>query len=413
MNKLLLYFTLIILQYCTLSNAIAAEVITSSINPRIVGGADSDPFEWPTMVSIKVNRFRGQHFCGGSLIAPQWVVTAAHCVFDNNDNLFNVNDIVATIGEYDLNSSPVTPATELIQIIAHPDFNNESLVNDIALLKLATAVGNDTPIMDIIDTESTTSLISLNFPVTAMGWGSTVSYDPNQPTSPSYPNILQQVELELYRDSTCSQQLGSNYKPQMLCASTPEGGQDTCTGDSGGPLLVNSNLGWQQIGIVSWGYGCALTNYPGVYTRISLYKNWIATTTKTFSATTGLQFVLYNANSSANQQITISNNSDSVATFTYELTGSEYFNINASSCNLIEANSTCQITVNYTPMEQGSHKATITINSNIPDSTTLTTQLSGTFLAVSSEGSSSSGSTGIMILLLIPIAFMRRYIAYF
>jgi secreted trypsin-like serine protease len=121
--------SVIICTHCSLASA-------GELSTRIVGRGDAENLPW--IVSLK-NSATGNHFCGGTLIADQWVLTAAHCLF-NSGKIKLASQLTATVGEYDLNSDPVTPASGIQQIYIHPDYNSSTSVNDIALLKLGSSV---------------------------------------------------------------------------------------------------------------------------------------------------------------------------------------------------------------------------------------------------------------------------------
>ena len=391
-----------------ISFPILADIEEQTISTRIVGGVESTPTQWPSIVSLKYKGYIDGHFCGASLIAKQWVVTAAHCMFDEQDLPRIASEISATVGEYDLSSSPVTPATDIELILTHRDYDSNRQINDIALLKLATPVENDT--VAIIELPLTVALIADQYPATVLGWGSTVGYASSQPPTTDYPDILNEVEVPLNTDQQCTTSLGTNYTAEMLCAGLPEGGKDACQGDSGGPLMVNTNYGWQQLGIVSWGFGCAAENSPGVYTRLALYANWInylVETYTTFSITDFTEFSQTSENNSDVKQITIENYSDNEANFTYEIAGSEYFSFDAADCERVAAGSSCPFPVTYTPLDNaGHHDATITVNSDIPYAISQKSKLYGVPYKVVSH---SSGSLGFFAFLLIPLLFVRRY----
>ncbi len=228
---------------------------------RIIGGQDAVANTYPWMVSIQSTD--GQHFCGGSLVASKYVLTAAHCI--ENENYANVRVVIS---EYDLNQQSATEETLSVKnIYMHGEYGND---HDIALLELQSA-SQKQPVS--MATPAVMSSLNAGTNLTVMGWG-------NMSTSgESFPNILQEVQVPLADHATCK----TNYQRQnieitdnMICAGLPEGGKDSCQGDSGGPLLVQQNSSWIQTGIVSFGEGCALPEYFGVYTKVSNYQDWVA-----------------------------------------------------------------------------------------------------------------------------------------
>ena len=226
--------------------------------PFIVGGVEVDPAcpdcKYPFMVSL--SSWFG-HFCGGSLVRPDWVITAAHCVQGNSPN-----DIDVIIGAHSLNYTPGWETKYVDQIIIHPSYNNNSLDNDYALLHLSSPVTNFEPIQLITDDSHD------NEPVmsTVMGWGAVYS---GGQTS----NILLEVDVPI--DDGCGYYSNSDITNNMICAGDGNGGEDSCQGDSGGPLIMTNDEGeYELIGIVSWGYGCADAYYPGVYSKVWSVRDW-------------------------------------------------------------------------------------------------------------------------------------------
>ena len=235
-------------------------------NPGIVGGGPADPDAWPSMVSIGDSSNPNRHLCGGSLIDPEWVLTAAHCVIGDSPG-----DLVAVIDRYDLSTTDgeIIPVSE---IISHKDFSLITLDNDIALLKLAMPSNSQTT--PYICTNQTI-LADAGKISTVTGWGALSSGGPS-------PDLLHQVEVPIVSTAVCNDPTSYNgdITENMMCAGFAAGGKDACQGDSGGPLYVpDDEGGWVEAGIVSWGIGCAAPNFYGVYTRVSQYQTWIESKT--------------------------------------------------------------------------------------------------------------------------------------
>lgn len=243
--------------------------------PTIVGGREAEPGEWPWQVAL-INA--GGHpyddqYCGGSLISPDWVITAAHCADDAAPE-----DIQVLAGIHNLvTADPGFARLDVADIIIHPDYGDVNQYDsDIALLKLATPAplrlpsGAALPIANVaLVTENVGALVGVQATVT--GWGN------RQPGGGDYPAALHEVEVPIISNADCRAAYGDSITSAMLCAGLPEGGKDSCQGDSGGPLVVFSSTRsrWELAGIVSWGNGCALPGVPGVYTRVSTFAHWI------------------------------------------------------------------------------------------------------------------------------------------
>ncbi len=235
---------------------------TTGINPKIVGGQEAQIGEFPWMVSLQDQY--GDHFCGASLIADNYVLTAAHCVVGAS-----ANQVKVVLGVHSQQQSPEKQTLEVSRIIRHQQYDDFSLENDIALLQLKQAADQRFTRLQLADQQVMQQAATPGETATVIGWGTLQSDGP-------MPDALQKVDLPLVSPETCE----SAYYPgdihsHNICAGYQQGGKDSCQGDSGGPLFVNHFNEFYQVGIVSWGEGCALPNKYGVYTRTESFGNWL------------------------------------------------------------------------------------------------------------------------------------------
>merc|ERR1711872_564375 len=232
---------------------------------RIVGGTQASLNEWPWQVALM---YGNSQFCGGSLINDRYVLTAAHCVEG-----FTAGDLSVRLGEHNLasssESSTVTRGVRTIK--AHQSYNDQTLVNDIALLELSSPVTQSSTILSVCLPPPRPQYA--NRQATVTGWGTTSS-------GGSSPNTLREITVKVWSNKDCvNSNYGNAIQSGMMCAGTT--GKDSCQGDSGGPLVYRDGGGnYDQIGVVSWGSGCAVAGYPGVYTRVTSYLDWIKTNTQ-------------------------------------------------------------------------------------------------------------------------------------
>ncbi|CAL4064833.1 unnamed protein product [Meganyctiphanes norvegica] len=237
---------------------------------RIVGGSDASFGEFPWQVSLRQWRsVTFLHKCGAALLNENWAVTAAHCV----ENV-QPEQLLLRLGEFDLERAdePYGFTERKVQIIAtHPQFDARTFEYDLALLRFYEPVNFQPNIIPICIPQDDYNFISNTGYVS--GWGRLYEDGP-------LPSIMQKVPVPVITNQECE----AMYKvagyvehiPQIfICAGYEAGLKDSCEGDSGGPMVIQRDGVWNLAGVISWGIGCALPNQPGVYTRISAFREWI------------------------------------------------------------------------------------------------------------------------------------------
>ncbi|NWR45521.1 ACRO protein, partial [Regulus satrapa] len=237
---------------------------------RIVGGIGALPGAWPWMVSIQHAWLPGlKHFCGGSLITADWVLTAAHCF----DKFNNISLLYVVIGATQLSQLGYGAEMRNIkQVVIHPYYSRADMSYDIALMELDHPVQCSAYIQLACVPDTTLSISELQNCWIA-GWGATTA------RSPDISNHLQEANVHLIDVELCnsSRWYAGEIHTHNLCAGYAQGLIDTCQGDSGGPLMCQDNYAdlWWVVGITSWGKGCAREMQPGVYTSTQHFYDWI------------------------------------------------------------------------------------------------------------------------------------------
>lgn len=239
----------------------------------IIGGQQVEQGGYPWLVALTYNfdqdLFQRQ-FCGASIIADTWVLTAAHCLFDSRGEVLTVNDFKVAINAANL-EDPEASELPVTNFFIHPSYNHSANNphSDIAVLELATSSGI-TPVK--LSTKPSDVLTGLQ--ATVIGWGAT---DISDEQNPLFPVWSHSVDVPIVSLDVCNapQSYANSIYENQLCAGYIEGGRDSCIGDSGGPMVVTFEGEVQQAGVVSFGYGCAQPNFYGVYSDVPYFIGWI------------------------------------------------------------------------------------------------------------------------------------------
>ncbi|XP_029306660.1 trypsin-like [Cottoperca gobio] len=221
---------------------------------RVIGGYECNPHSRPYMASLNY----GYHFCGGVLINEQWVLSVAHCC---------PYYMQIILGDHDMR---VFEGTEQLMktenIIWHPAYDYQTLDYDIMMIKLYHPVEVTAAVAPI---PLPTSCPYGGLSCSVSGWGNTALGG-----EVYMPTLLQCLDVPIVDNQVCENIYPGMISPRMVCAGYMDGGRDICNGDSGSPLVCDGEVH----GLVSWGQGCALPNYPGVYVKVCEFHSWFEET---------------------------------------------------------------------------------------------------------------------------------------
>ncbi|KAG1662601.1 Proclotting enzyme [Nymphon striatum] len=244
---------------------------------RVVGGKEADIGAWPWMAAIYLITNGNPSFhCGGSVINNKYVVTAAHCIVFTNE-IVPPDELIIRLGDHNLESDNdgLKPVEyKVIEVTVHKTFNAKTFLNDIALLRIESTISYTRFIKPVCVPYEASFLTDQDISERkgiVTGWGKT-SF-----TSTEFSDVLRETLLPIWTNEAC----GRAYRTQnivrsFLCAGEEAGGRDACQYDSGGPFVMPSDDGRMYLmGIVSYGFRCAEPGFPGVYTRVPKYLDWL------------------------------------------------------------------------------------------------------------------------------------------
>jgi secreted trypsin-like serine protease len=303
--------------------------------------------------------------CGATFLGNKWVLTAAHCVDTATASLFKMN-----VGEYDL-SDGAQNATAIKNIYIHPQYDADAIDYDIALVELVNSV--NAPSVTLASKATTDQYAIENSPAIVAGWGGRVGYAPGEGPTADFPDILHQVELNLATNPECrailADSIGTTVQntgvtDRMICATQPTFGKGSCQGDSGGPLVIQTGTGPEQVGIVSWGIGCAEPGYPGVFTRVAEFTDWLNTLQTGIAIKQKQDFGVSPLGITQASTLQVVNNSTFVVDLSFEISGSNAFSLGSNTCSNLAAGGNCELTVNLNASQVGNLSAAISITTN-------------------------------------------------
>ena len=258
--------SLVVLLVGQLSVACLAEpddLLVDETSQEIVGGTSTQITSVPWQVSLQAGN--GAHFCGGAIVSPTWIVTAAHCLEGGAPAR-----VVAGISR--LSQSATGQIRTVKRVLLAPGYADPTAGKDAALIELATPLTLDGTTTKAIRPVIGTTPAAVTAPgvmTTVSGWGATVE------GAQTLPDQLQSVQVPVVALATANAAYQMTLTDDQLAAGLATGGKDSCQGDSGGPLIVMNGAEPMLAGIVSWGEGCARANLPGLYARVASFARWM------------------------------------------------------------------------------------------------------------------------------------------
>ncbi|XP_043272640.1 trypsin-2-like [Venturia canescens] len=251
------------------------DVALLGLEPRIVNGTKATLGQFPHQVSLRRSRSNG-HFCGGNIIAPEWILTAGHCMFNRDGIQIQPWTITVVAGQVVLGpTKPESQKRAVEAILLHADFERDTLTNDVALLKLTNPLVLNTP--NVRAARFVKMPVPIGTVCEVAGWGYLSEEKPwvsNDLMFVSLPTMNIEYCRELYKEE-------ATIPDGAFCAGYDEGLRDACLGDSGGGMVCGGFLA----GVVSGGKGCAEPKFPGAYSDVYYFRDWIRDQMRSFNAT--------------------------------------------------------------------------------------------------------------------------------
>lgn len=249
----------------TIAPVLAGVILSGTVdaaNVRIIGGDKVSLEQYPYMAALVTRGDSAeQAFCGASVINAKWIMTAAHCLQGASADSLDVLTGVSV-----LSKTETGQRIAAARIVVHPDYDDNALVNDIALIELSSPT--NAPAVKAA-TSADIAAFSTGQAVSVSGWGNLLT------NGEQYPDVLHAVDLQVSDFTSCSDAYGGLVRTQ-ICATVPGGQKDSCQGDSGGPLVAKTATGPIQVGVVSFGDACASATHPGVYTKVSEFTDFLS-----------------------------------------------------------------------------------------------------------------------------------------